>query len=216
MNKPFFLIALLVLVAGIAIWMVPDIYNTEPDPDERFLNEIHSRNRYLSTDEIARRIIADDPTVFLVDVRAEYEFEEYTLPGSVNIALDNILGDEWADTLSTTVRDVILFSNDDIIAEQAWALCEQQGYPNLFVMQGGLNRWFETIMLPKEPGELASTEEIELYQFRTGASIYFGSGTVEVPVVVEVEVEEDEKPKPVEKKTIPVKKKVKVEDEGGC
>jgi hypothetical protein len=83
-------------------------------------------------------------------------------------------------------------------------------------MKGGLNEWFSTIMLPEEPGELASSEEIELYQFRTGASIYFGSGTVEFPKVVEVEVEVEEAPKTVEKKTIPVQKKVKVEDEGGC
>jgi rhodanese-related sulfurtransferase len=214
MNKVFFFLAVLVLAVAGVLLLLPNVQRQKLSPPQAFLNEINSNNRYLSTDEIARRIIDEDPTLYLVDVRSADEFDTYSLPGAVNIPFENLLDSEWADKLNQDVLDVIFFANDDIYAEQAWALCQQQGFSNLYVMAGGLNKWFATIMLPEQPSELASSEELELYSFRTGASIYFGSGTVEVPVVVEVEVEEE--PKPVEKKQIPVRKKVKVEDEGGC
>ena len=214
MNKAFLYLSLIVLILASLLLFVFKYGEKPQNPTRTYLKEVHSNTRYLSTDEIAKRIIDGDPTVYLVDVRSADEFQSYSLPDAVNIPFEAILDEEWVETLNQDVLDVIFFSNDDIYAEQAWALCKQKGYANLYVMDGGLNKWFATIMLPEKPGEMASSEEIDLYEFRTGASIFFGSGTVEVPVVVEVEVEEE--PKPVEKKSIPVKKKVKVEDEGGC
>jgi len=212
MNKAFLYLSLIVLVIATVLLFQSNYENKQQNPAEAFLKEIHSSNRYVSTDEIAKRIIEDDPTLFLVDVRAEEEFNTYSLPGAVNIPLQSVLNKEWEQNLNQGVLDVIFFSNDDFNSEEAWALCKQEGYSNLYVLEGGLNNWFSTIMLPEKPGELASTEELELFSFRTGASIYFGSGSVTIPVIVEVE----EKPAPLVKKTIPVKTKQKAEAEGGC
>lgn len=214
MKKAFLFVALLVMAFAAGQLLISNMQQKTQSPAEIFLNEIHSNNRYLSSDEVAKRIIDGDPTLFLVDVRIEDDFNTYSLPGATHIPLQDVLKEDWAKQLNQDKLDVIFFSNDDFDSEQAWALCKQQGYSNLYVLEGGLNRWFETIMLPEKPGEMASTEEMDLYDFRTGASIYFGSGTVTIPVIVEVEVEE--KPKPAKKKPIPVKKKVKIEAEGGC
>lgn len=214
MNKTYLFLSLLVLVIAAAFFFFPSVQQKEQNQAEALLKEIHSSNRYLTTDEVAKRIIDGDPTLYLVDVRFKEDFETYSLPDAVNVPLVNILDEEWEEKLNQDVLDIVFLSNDGIDAEQAWALCRRQGYSNLYVLKGGLNEWFATIMLPKEPGELASTEELELYSFRTGASIYFGSGTVEVPVIVEVEAKKE--PEPVVKKSITVEKKVKVEDEGGC
>lgn len=214
MQKTFLFIAVAVFIVASGLLINQRLKHVKTSPAETFLNEIHSANRFLTTDEVAKRIINNDPSVYLVDVRSGEEFAAYSIPGSINIPLQNVLNNEWADSLNQTARDIIFYSNDDFLSEQAWALCRQQGFSNLYVMEGGLNQWFATIMLPPKPGELTSSDEIELYSFRTGASIYFGSGTVEVPVIKEVVVEE--KPEPVVKKTIPVTKKAKVQDEGGC
>ncbi len=214
MQKVFLFVSVAVLIIASGLLLNQRLSQDKLSPAETFLNDIHSANRYLTTDEVAKRIINGDPTVFLVDVRSAEEFATYSIPGSINIPLESVLNEEWAETLNQIGRDIIYLSNDDILSEQAWAISKQKGYSNQYVLEGGLNRWFATIMLPPKPAELSSTEELDLYSFRTGASIYFGSGTVEVPVIKEIEVAE--KPKPVEKKTIPVTKKVKVQDEGGC
>ena len=213
MQKRYIFLAILFAAIASGLLFLPDQVQKTQIPAEAFLNAIHSNNRFLSSDEIAKRIIEGDPIVFLVDVRTAEEYEQYSLPGSVNIPIQNLLMDDWAGYVDQDIVDVIFYSNDDILAEEAWALCRQLGYKNLYVLDGGLNTWFETIMQPQKPDELAASEEFDLYSFRTGASIYFGSGAI--PIAVEY-TPEKKKAAPVKKKTIPVKKKVKVEAEGGC
>jgi len=209
MQKRYIFLAILFIGMASGLLYLPDMKEKSQIPAESFLNDIHSNNRYLTSDEIAKRIIDGDPMLFIVDVRTPAEYDNYSLPGAINIPLKDLLLDDWAGYLDQDIQDVIFYSNDDILAEQAWALCKQQGFLNLYVLDGGLNRWFATIMLPEEPGELASTNDFDLFAFRTGASIYFGSGTT--AVAVEAKPKSDEK-----KKTIPVKKKAKREAEGGC
>lgn len=209
MQKRYIFLAILFIGMASGLLFLPNMKQKSQIPAESFLNDIHSSNRYLSTEEIAKRIIDGDPTLFIVDVRTEAEYDNYSLPGAFNIPLKDLLLDDWAGYLDQDIQDVIFYSNDDILAEEAWALCKQQGFSNLYVLDGGLNRWFSTIMLPEKPGELASTEEFDLFSFRTGASIYFGSGTT--TVAVKAKPNSDTK-----KKTIPVKKKKKKEAEGGC
>jgi rhodanese-related sulfurtransferase len=196
---------------------LPDMKQKTQIPAETFLNDIHSNNRYLSTDEIAKRIIDGDPILFIVDVRTSEEYDIYSMPGAINIPLQDILKDDWAGYLDQNILDIIFYSDDDIDSEQAWALCKQLGYTNLYVLEGGLNHWFSTIMLPPKPADLAPSEDFDLFDFRTGASLYFGSGyqiikTTVKPVAPKAKAPTVKK----EKKKLPVKKKVKREAEGGC
>ena len=207
MQKRYIFLAIFFLIIASGLLFLPEMQQKTQIEPSALLNDIHSNNRRLSTDEIAKRIIDGDPILFLVDVRTEAEFDNYSLPGAVNIPLQDLLSDDWAGYVDQDILDVIFYGNDDILSEQAWVLCKQLGYQNLYVLDGGLNQWFATIMLPQKPGELASTAEFDLFSFRTGASIFFGSGTTEIAV--------EAKPKK-EKKTIPVRKKVKAEAEGGC
>ena len=106
--------------------------------------------------------------------------------------------------------DVILFSNTNFQADQAWILCSRLGYKNHRVLKGGLNEWFNTIINPPKPTENMPASAFELYSFRKAASIYFGVAYPEAikkqPVVKKV----------IPKKVIPVKKKKKKMPEGGC
>ncbi|HFB62002.1 MAG TPA: hypothetical protein ENJ69_03360 [Bacteroidetes bacterium] len=52
------------------------------------------------------------------------------------------------------------------------------GYSDIYVMKGGLNRWIETIIQPKEPGEEDPYTAFEQYEFRKGAQLYFTGAKV--------------------------------------
>jgi hypothetical protein len=78
------------------------------------------------------------------------------------------------------------------------------GYGSLYVMKGGLNCWMTTIIKPESPDESASKEDLELYDFRKGASMYFTGA--------EISVTGEGDTKPV---TVKRKKKSNVA-EGGC
>lgn len=208
MQKRYIILAFLFLVIAAGLLNLPDMKSKNQIQATEFLNNIHSTHRYLTSDDLAHRIIDEDPMVFLVDVRSEAEFNAYHLPGAINIPFDQILDENWNAHLNQEIVDVIFYSNDDVYSEQAWALCKQQGFKNLFILEGGLNHWFETIMQPPTPLETDPIEAFELYSFRKGASIYFGSGSVVIP---------EEQPQPIEmKKTIPIQSKPKKAAEGGC
>ena len=207
MQKRYIFLATLFIIMASGLLFLPDMKQKTQVPAASFLNDIHSNNRHLTSDEIAKRIIDGDPMLFIVDVRTESEFNTYSLPGAINIPLQDLLLEDWAGYVDQDIQDVIFYSNDDILSEQAWALCKQLGYKNLYLLDGGLNNWFGTIMLPQKPGELSSSADFDLFSFRTGASIYFGSGSTAVKASVE---------KPKAKKTLTVKKKTKRVAEGGC
>ncbi len=206
MSKRYILLAVVFIGSAFGLVVLPDKQDTNQIPAEKFLIDIYNPARFLSTHQIAKRLIERDPSIFLVDVRTSSEFEEYSIPGAFNIPLKNLLEEEWVDYLSQDGVDVVLYSNGDIYADQAWTLIAQQGAKNLYIMKGGVNQWFATIIQPVEPLETASSEAFDLYAFEKAACIYFGGSSADV---------ENTATTPT-KKTVVVRKKKKKAAEGGC
>lgn len=176
MNIRYVLLAALVLILGAGLLILPEKNRINEINPELLLAELKAETHFINTDEIAERLINQDPTLFLIDVRMSDEYFAYTLPGAENIPLEEILFPDWEDFLAQEGKDIVFFSNGDIYAEQAWMFARQKGYKNLYVMKGGLNEWFSTIIEPVIPTETASNSEFELYRFRKGASIFFTGG----------------------------------------
>jgi rhodanese-related sulfurtransferase len=206
MSKRYILLAGLLLASAFGLTLMPEKVDSHQIPAKEFLREIYNPARYLSTHQIAKRLIERDPSIFIIDVRTPGEYEKYTIPGAFNIPLENILEEEWTDYLSQDGLDVVLYSNGDIYADQAWTLIAQQGVKNLYIMKGGINQWFATIIQPVAPPETAPSEAFDLYAFERAACIYFGGASVNV----------EGSAAPTEKKTAVVRKKKKKAAEGGC
>lgn len=177
MSKKYFVLGAVLIIVAFSLVLLPDSINRDQVPPEKLLKELMSQSRFLSPDLIASRLIDEDPSIFLVDVRDEDQFAAYALPRSVNIPLDQILDVSWQPYFEQGGVDVVLISNDDLFAEQAWVLCTRMGYKNIYVMDGGLNQWFADIMQPEMPPATAPNEAIDLYTFRKGAGMYFGGGS---------------------------------------
>ena len=122
---------------------------------------------------------------------------------NLNIPVADILQPEWQDLLALDGMNFIFYSNSDLLASQAWLICKRKGNENIAVMKGGMNRWVETILQPEAPLSTAPGEDFALYQFRVGASIYFGGAK-------EISTEITSEPLPM------VRKKKKTVTEGGC
>jgi rhodanese-related sulfurtransferase len=166
----------LVSLALILVILPPTTRNKEINP-ELLLKEINNPARFLSPDLIAERLINEDPTLLLVDVRSNDQFSKFSLPGAINIPLSEIGKADWERKLNQQEKDVIFFSNDALYADQAWILCARLGYKNLNVIKGGLNQWFTDVIFAQKPSETASKEEFELYTFRKAAGLYFSGGS---------------------------------------
>lgn len=187
MNKAYIFLAGMFIILAIVLIILPDRGHSDDKTPRELLGDLRNPSRFISTDKVAEMIINQDPTLVLVDVRPKRDTLHFSLPGAHSIPLEGILMTDWVDSLSYDLSKVVLFSNGDILADEAWMLLKRANHTNIHIMKGGLNCWFETIIKPLPPAETASDEEIDLYQFRKGASIYFTGGATAVEQDIEFE-----------------------------
>ncbi len=205
--------SVMLIALSIGLFMLPPKYDLNELKPEQLLVEIIDETRFLTTDMVAEMIISEDPSIQLIDVRTPEEFKKFSLTRSINVPLKNLLDKNkkgkyvWANLLNQDTKKNIFYSNGSIYANQAWMLSRRLNFKNNYVMKGGLNYWIETIIVPKHPDKYATKDEVNLYKFRKGASMFFGGGTTTGS--------NTEKPKNIKIKTKVIKKKIE-EEEGGC
>lgn len=190
-----------------AFWLLlTNDYNKKSNlkPDELH-KKIIEKNRYFTPEELAHLIISEDPSLQLIDVRDAKSYAKFTLKGALNIPLKKFLEQDNLAYLDQNVYKTIIFSNGNTDSDVAWILATRLGYKNVFVLKGGLNEWVEFILQPEDHSVVWDRIDDQMYQYRKGASEYFGGK--------KSEVEGDSGPSVV--KPAPVKRKKK-EVEGGC
>lgn len=181
MNKNYLFLAILMLLLAAGLLLVPKRHNYQQIKPENLMRDITQTARFVTTDQVAKRIIEGDPTLELIDIRPAKDFEAFSLTNAINIPIDSLLSPDYLDYLGIEDMNVVFYGNDDIMADQAWVIAKRMGYKSIYVMEGGLNCWIKTIIRPVEPEESAPLEDFDLYQFRKGASAYFTGAKVEAP-----------------------------------
>ncbi len=166
------------ILLGAVIAMVPE-NTTKPYKltAEDMLVEVQGAAEMVSADEVAHWLISKDPSLQLIDVRTPDEFQKYHLEGAMNVPISVILKDEYRDYVDQGIKMNVLYSNGTLSSHQAWMILRQLGFENNYVMQGGLNYWFDTIMNPAQPRSTSPDEEFAIYDFRKAASGLFGGGS---------------------------------------
>lgn len=206
--NPRIILASFLIPMGLIIAMVPaDRTKQFKLTADELLTEVNTKSQYVAPELVADMIIQKDPSLQLIDVRSPAEFEKYSLPGAINIPLSDLLSEEHADILNQDTKMNIMYSNSTLAANEAWMITRQLGFSNNFVLEGGLNYWFEAILNPQKPVSTSPDEEFARYDFRVSASQALGGGSAVQPAVNQ----SDAGVKPVVK---PAAKKKKAA--GGC
>lgn len=204
MNKTYLILASLLILLGLGLVIAGEGTDKKEIPPEKLLREVFEKTRYVSTDQLADRLIKKDPAVQLVDVRPMSEFNSFSLPGAVNITAENLFSEDAKSVFAQPGKDFILYSNDDVLANQIWQILRRTKVQRLYVLKEGLNCWVETILQPTPPSPTEPQEAFDLYQARVGASLFFKGS--DVPMATEAP-----------KQKIEVTRKAKkAKAEGGC
>jgi sulfur-carrier protein adenylyltransferase/sulfurtransferase len=175
--KPRVWLALFIIPMGLIIAAVPQ-NKTKPyklTADE-LLAEVNTRSQYVTPETVADMLVNKDPSLRLIDVRSPDEFEKFSLPGAINVPASDLLSEQYADILNQDVKMNVFFSNGTLSANEAWMVTRQLGYTNNFVLEGGLNYWFDSILNPKKPESTNPDEEFAKYDFRKSAGMALGGG----------------------------------------
>ncbi len=173
MNRNYIFLTLIMLLLAFGTLILKKTREPKQIEPQQLLRELIQPTRYVSTDQVAKFIIQNDPSLELIDVRGEDEFSNYSLPNAINIPLDSLMNKQNLLYFGIPGTKVVFIANDDIASDQAWVLTKRLGFNGTYVMKGGLNRWMETIIDPKEPGETDPATAFETYSFRKGAQMFF-------------------------------------------
>ena len=89
MEKKYTILSILLVVLALGLVILPK-KNERKETDPRLLlSAIAEKSRYLSADQVTHRIIENDPSLLLIDLRPADQFKAFALPGAVNIQPDS-------------------------------------------------------------------------------------------------------------------------------
>ncbi len=156
---------------------------------------LKNQDRFIHTDELAFKLMHNEFTPALVDVRDAEAFESFAMPGAINIPLEDILNPQWRSFFRSK-EEVVIYSNSGVITEDAYILLHQAGIDNVRILQGGLNEFFTLIfdenheqLNPRDP---VYKHKVDMYNFRAKAAKYFqgvdtkGKAKIAAPVAPKV------------------------------
>jgi rhodanese-related sulfurtransferase len=122
----------------------------------------------VSVTELADWIIKDKADFELIDLRSEEKFNEYSIPNSQCIPLVQLSS---SDLLRN--QKIILYSDDESTASQAWFILKSKNYKGVYILDGGLNSWTENVLYPKAPINPTKEQTTQFEKIKEIAK-YFG------------------------------------------
>jgi len=123
----------------------------------------------FTADQVARLIAVSDSSVQLIDLRSPSEYREFNIPGSVNLPYRDFLVKDAEPYLDAPEKKIIFYSNGDLYSGYALVLAKGLGFNNCFVMEGGMNAWFESVMNSRFTGGRISAHDNALFENRRKA-----------------------------------------------
>jgi rhodanese-related sulfurtransferase len=137
------------------------------------LSEVLDNSTYLTVDQVAGFIISEDSSVQVIDLRTPDEYRMANIPGSINIPYGKLLEIDPGSILNNGKTRNIFYSDGDFNSNFALAIARGLNIRNTYVMKGGMNEWFNTVMNSSFTGERISARENALFETRTRAKKMF-------------------------------------------
>jgi rhodanese-related sulfurtransferase len=173
MNARHVITIILLLLGGLlAVMPYPGKFSLNARPDQ-LLAESLDENSSFTADQVARFVVTEDSTIQLIDLRRPAEYRQFNIPGSISLPYEAFLESDPDPFLNKSGIRNVFYSNGDRNAAYALILARGLGYKNCFVLKGGLNAWYDSIMNSKFAGVSISARENALFETRMKAKRLF-------------------------------------------
>jgi hypothetical protein len=135
-------LALIALALGVAIIGEPTLAEKYAKVAPVKDAALTAREVQITPAEAYKTMYTDALNPIMLDVRDEADYNLYHLEGVQNVPLDGLatyIPKLLAQPAANTV--VVLMSNDETLATQAWKTLVAAGVANAYILEGGLNNW---------------------------------------------------------------------------
>ncbi|HSL29122.1 MAG TPA: rhodanese-like domain-containing protein, partial [Anaerolineales bacterium] len=118
---------------------------------------------HISPAELFKTVYNQNVNLIMLDVRPESDYNLYHIRGALNIPpddLESIIPDLLSEPPANSV--LVLMSNDETAATNAWKQLVASSVPNVYILEGGINSWIAffgaseefTAAIPSSPDQL--------------------------------------------------------------
>jgi rhodanese-related sulfurtransferase len=154
--------AMLLAAAGLAWHGQPDVAQKWEFLAPKYEPRLIEREVYIDPAELLHLMNDDYIDLLIFDVRDESDWNQFHLADAERIPLDQLPAQR--DRLLALPENavVVVVSNDEILATDAWKRLMVIARPNVYILEGGLNLWLNIYGVPAE--EVAGHGETGLAQ----------------------------------------------------
>ncbi len=135
----------LVVVVGFALLFMPD-YKT------RLLRKVSAPvfaaahpAKTMTIDELAFRIVDQDPHTRIVDLRSAADYSALALPGSIHATKQDLFSRSLDELASRRIKKVVVGDNE-AEERQTYGILEELGYENLAILSGGFSAFSQAFL----------------------------------------------------------------------
>lgn len=168
-EKRYFALAGVAVLIGLTAFVLPERKGYITQKAEIVENVQSIPLKIITPDELAFRIMNDPSSFRIFDLRSAEEFKGLSLPNSVNVQADYFFGKDAAKDLSkeNVINVIISGSGEESI--KANYIAYQNGYRDMYVLEGGIKNFNDTILNFTLPGIPVTRWEKDTYGFRETA-----------------------------------------------
>ncbi|MCK9280042.1 MAG: YeeE/YedE family protein [Melioribacteraceae bacterium] len=186
--KLYYAVVSILFVMGLSAFLLPSNQESVLDKanNPEIVNSIDVN--YITSDELAFRLIDNDNNLQIIDFRPSKEFNEMSLPKSIPMTFKELFGKDAVKTIAVKKKLTVFVAADEKDEKKASIIASELGFENVRILKGGMSTFKAEILDFKAPTEVKTNQEKDTARFRAKA-------TVEVAELIK-----NNKKAPVEKK----------------
>jgi len=153
--------------------------------ESQLLEAVETAQDHIEPEELAERMLRQEPGLIVVDIRPAVEYMDYHLPNALNIQMKDL---HEALIPYKNTGTIVLYSNGMTHPVQARDSLFRSGYTNAYILTDGLNGFIERCLTPVSLRDemLPKETTVKIRAWRTFflglAAPHEKSGTPEVPL----------------------------------
>lgn len=160
----------LAFLIGLSAFIMPDV-KTSYLKDIENINYVNEYNiKATTSDELAFRLVDDDNSLQIIDVRPIEESKKLSLPHSQSFTLNNLFVKDAKNILAVKHKKYVFIGNDELSSKKAAIIADRLGFENISYLKGGLDEFKKEIINYQKPSVINTRHEVDVNRFREQAS----------------------------------------------
>jgi rhodanese-related sulfurtransferase len=132
---------LLAAAGALAFHGQPDLAQKWKYMEPEYGSRLAYREVYIDPAELLHLMNDDYIELIIYDVRDERDWNVFHLVDAERIALEDLPGERKRLRALSELGVVVVVSNDEIRATEAWKRLMALAKPNVYILEGGINHW---------------------------------------------------------------------------